>query len=237
MFNNKLRYVVVFCLLAVFAGLSTLMAQDDTTVIDLNWSTLTGLGLAEQFVFLMDENGDLYKVTADSPLSDLQQPIYTMPAENAADFVFDPFQLTENPLGPLPAGEALGMTLGDYLGGRGTGTYTLDGDMATVDASFDRLMPNAVYTLWCSDLTRPPEFNIVDKPCGAQDGSENNFMSDEYGHLEINMSFPALAMPTETGLSVIAIAWHSDGETYGEHPGDFGVVSFVPLRALLVPNS
>ena len=225
--------MAVVCLLVVVSGMTLSATAQDTLVIDLNWRTLTGLGLAEQFVFVLNEDGEAYKITADSPLSELGKPIYTM--ANPEEFAFDPFQLLENPLGPLEAGEPLNMTMGDYLAARGSGTYTVEGDMATVDLSFDRLVPNGVYTMWCSTLHRPPNFEVIDKPCGEQDGSENTFMSDEHGEMQIEMSFPALDLPTETTLSVIAIAWHSDGQTYGEHPGDFGSVSFVPLRALVIP--
>lgn len=228
------RIVGLFALLAVLSSLSMVSAQD-SLVIDLKWNTLFAMGLPEQFVFVMDDVGDLYRVTPGAPISQLEAPIYTMSEEAAADFVFDPFQLSDNPLGPFDAGEPLNMTMRDYLGARGSGTYTVTDDMATIDLSFDRLMPNGVYTLWCSTLNRPPEFSVEDRPCGAPDGSEANFVADEHGELDVEMTFPALDLPTETTVSVIAIAWHSDGETYGEHTGDFGRVTFVPLRALVIP--
>jgi hypothetical protein len=230
--KQAFRVIGLLCLLTLLFSLSIVTAQDGL-VIDLRWNTLFAMGLPEQFVFVMNDAGTVSRVTPDAPISMLEQPIYTM--ASAEDFVFDPFQLSDNPLGPFEAGDSLDMTLRDYLGARGSGTYIVDGDMATVDLSFDRLMPNGVYTLWCSTLNRPPEFEVIDKPCGADDGSENTFTSDEYGELQIQMSFPALDLPTETSLSIIAIAWHSDGQTYGEYTGDFGRASFVPLRALLIP--
>ena len=232
-FSKGKIFLMVLIVLLLSVPLSA--TAQSTQVIDLKWNTLFAMGLPEQFVFLMDDDGALYRATPESPLSELEKPIYSI--GSADDFVFDPFQLQDNPLGPFEAGEQLDMTMRDYLGARGSGTYTLEGDMATVDLWFDRLIPNGVYTLWCSTLTIPPEFSIVDKPCGSEDGSENNFTANEHGELPINMSFPALDFPTETTRSVIAIAWHSDGETYGEHPGDFGTVTFVPLRAILIPAS
>ena len=234
--KNIRKRSMALCLMILLFSLSIgVSSAQDSMVIDLNWRTLTGLGLTEQFVFLMNEDGEIYKFTPEAPLATLDQPVYTL--ANAEDFAFDPFQLLENPVGPFEAGAALDMSLREYLAARGSGTYTVEGDMATIDISFDRLVPNGVYTLWCSTLTIPPEFNIVDRPCGAQDGSENTFIADEYGTMQVQMSFPALELPTETNRSVIGLAWHSDGETYGEHPGDFGTVTFVPLRALLIPPS
>ena len=227
----KVGWISLLTLLLSLSG----VAGQSSQVIDLNWRTLTGLGLAEQFAFVMNEDGEIYKVTPESPLSVLDQPLYTM--ANPDDFVFDPFQLFDNPLGPFEAGAPLGLTMRDYLSARGSGTYTVDGDTATLDLWFDRLVPEGVYTLWCSTLHRPPNFEVIDEPCHAEDGSDNTFIADEHGELQIQMSMPALAMPTETTLSIIAIAWHADGETYGEHPGDFGTVTFVPLRALLIPPS
>ena len=229
--SRELVLALAVCLLsATFSA-----TAQSSEVIDLKWNTLFGMGLPEQFVFLMNEDGTVYRATPDAPMAALENPLYTMAA--AEEFVFDPFQLSDNPLGPFEAGEPLGMTMRDYLAARGSGTYTLDGEMATVDLSFDRLVPNGVYTLWCSTLTIPPDFSIVDRPCGAEDGSENLFFADEHGEMQVSMSFPALDFPTETTRSVIALAWHSDGETYGDHPGDFGAVTFVPLRALLLPNN
>lgn len=229
-----MKKVTLLSIVVLLLGITLTSAQDEADlVVDLQWRTLFGMGLTEQFVFVMNDDGQVMKIPPDAPLTTLEQPIYTI--ANPDDFVFDPFQLFDNPVGPFEAGEPLGMSLRDYLGARGWGTYTVTGDMATVDLSFDRLVPNGLYTLWCSTLTIPPEFNIVDRPCGAEDGSENTFAADEHGEMQVHMSFPALDLPTETTRSVIAIAWHSDGETYGDHPGDFGTVSFVPLRALLIP--
>jgi hypothetical protein len=230
-----MKKVALLSIVLLLLSISLLSAQDDPDlVVDLQWRTLFGMGLTEQFVFVMNDEGQVSKIAPDAPLTTLEESIYTI--ANPEDFVFDPFQLFANPLGPFEAGEPLGLTMRDYLATRGSGTYSLDGDMATVDLSFDRLVPNGVYTLWCSTLHRPPEFEVIDEPCGATDGSENNFVADEHGELDIRMSFPALALPTETTLSVIAIAWHSDGQTYGENTGDFGKTTFVPLRALLIPS-
>ena len=89
----------------------------------------------------------------------------------AAPTQHDPFKVGANPLGPFDKGKSLGFTLGQWLSASGIGIYSVDGDNAELDLSFKNLVPNGIYTVWCSRLTFPPEPNIVDKPCGAEDGS------------------------------------------------------------------
>jgi hypothetical protein len=39
---------------------------------------------------------------------------------------------------------------------------------ATVAMSFDKLMPNGVYTIWCVEMHVPPaEPGMIERPCGA----------------------------------------------------------------------
>lgn len=164
-------------------------------------------------------------------------------AETAAKNVFasseavphDPFKVGENPLGPFPKGESLGFTLADWLAGTGSGTYTVDGEAAQIDLTLEKLVPNATYTVWCSRLTFPPNPAVVDKPCGAEDGSENVFNTDTNGGGTFSVKLKPLEESTKETASVIALSYHSDGKTYGAIPGDFGLNSHVQLF-FLVPE-
>lgn len=133
-------------------------------------------------------------------------------------------------------GEPLGMTMKQWLVARGGGTYTVEGDTATVDFMFYGLVPDGVYTLWCSTLNPPPDFDVLNEPCGAADGSENTFVADEHGEMAIQMSFPAMPLPTETEVPVLAIAWHADGQTYGADSGPFAVTTFTHLHIPVIPT-
>jgi hypothetical protein len=37
--------------------------------------------------------------------------------------------------------------------------------------------------------------------------------------------------------SMLAINWHSNGKTYGGHPGAFGSVAHIPLFVMLPPRA
>lgn len=146
----------------------------------------------------------------------------------------DPFKLSTAPLGPFEKGKRLGFTLGEWLAATGKGTYTLDGEKAEVSLTFEKLVSNGVYTVWCSRITFPPNAAVVDKPCGATDGSENKFVADESGNGTIYVKFfSPLEESTKETVSSLVLVYHSDGKTYGASPGDFGLNSHVQLVYLL----
>lgn len=150
----------------------------------------------------------------------------------------DPFKVGKNPLGPFEKGADLGFTLKDWLAATGKGTYAVDGDNATLSVSFTGLVPNSSYTVWCSRITFPPKPAVVDRPCGAADGSENVFKSDEKGNSSLTVKMKPLEESTKETASAIALAYHSDGKTYGANPGDFGLNSHVQLFFLMpVPGA
>ena len=149
----------------------------------------------------------------------------------------DAFKVGPSPLGPFDKGKSLGYTLGQWLGAGGIGIYSVDGDKAELSLSFKKLVPNGVYTVWCSRMTFPPEPKIVDMPCGKDDGSENSFTADEKGNGDFSLKFKPLEESTKETASIIAIAYHSDGKTYGASPGDFGLNSHIQTFFLLPQQS
>ena len=157
--------------------------------------------------------------------SNLAKQIYAV----ATAAPHDPFKLGENPLGPFDKGKSLGFTLGQWLSTSGIGIYSVDNENAELDLSFKNLVPNGVYTVWCSRITFPPEPSIVDMPCGAEDGSENSFAADEKGAGSFSLKLKPLEASTKETASMIAVAYHSDGKTYGASPGDFGSYTHVQI--------
>ena len=156
----------------------------------------------------------------------------------AAPTQHDPFKIGENPLGPFDKGKSLGFTLGQWMGASGIGVYSVDDENAELELSFKNLVANGVYTLWCSRITFPPEPKIVDMPCGAEDGSQNSFTADAKGIGTFSLKLKPLEVSTKETASMIALAYHSDGKTYGANPGDFGLNSHVQIFFLMpVPTS
>ncbi len=150
----------------------------------------------------------------------------------------DPFKVGDKPLGPFEKGKSLGFSLGQWLAATGNGTYSVDGDKARFRLSFTSLVPNGVYTLWCSRITFPPNPKIVDRPCGDEDGSENSFKADNTGSASFRLRLNPLEQSTEETATIIALAYHSDNKTYGASPGDFGLNSHVQIFFLMpVPLS
>ena len=145
----------------------------------------------------------------------------------------DPFKLGANPLGPFDKGKSLGFTLQQWLAASGIGIYSVDNENAQLELSFKNLVPKGVYTVWCSRLTFPPEFSVADKPCGAENGSENSFNADEKGIGTFSLKLKPLEQSTKETASMIAIAYHSDGQSHGASPGDFGLNSHVQLFFIL----
>lgn len=145
----------------------------------------------------------------------------------------DPFKAGENPLGPFPKGKLLGLTLEQWLSASGIGIYSVDNENAELELSFKNLVPNGVYTLWCSRLTFPPEPQTIDMPCGAEDGSENSFAADAKGLGSFSLKLKPLETSSKETASVIALAYHSDGKTYGASPGNFGLNSHVQILFMM----
>ena len=202
-----------------------------TVSIDLAFVTHLDLDLPEQDVFIEREpgSGQVYRVTKGD--NDMKAPIY----KAATPIEHDPF----NPeaIGPHPKGEAIGMTLGQWLKHRGTGTYTCTDGKGSLDVSFTGLVPDGVYTMWHAFIALPPTTpfsGTLDLPLGARDGSESVFTADANGKADFVHTFsPCLQMSDVWTTAMLAINWHSDGKTYGADPGQFGYNAHVPLFLML----
>lgn len=141
----------------------------------------------------------------------------------------DPFKVGENPMGPFPRGKSLGFTLQQWLDASGIGVYGVDDNNAQMELSFQKLVPDGLYTVWCSRMKMPPEPMIEDHPCGAENGTENVFKADAQGNGAFKLKLKTLPLSTNETAEVLAIAYHSDGQVHGANPGDFGLNSHVQL--------
>ncbi|MBI2009776.1 MAG: hypothetical protein HYS86_01220 [Candidatus Chisholmbacteria bacterium] len=189
-------------------------------------------GLPEQDVFVTGadgESGVRVDVTEGKEATAGAQEVFSaaVPVEH------DPFKLGENPLGPFPKGASLGMTLGEWLAAAGTGSYQVSDSKATLSLNMTKLVPSGVYTVWCSRIKLPPEPLVVDTPCGAIDGAENVFSAGRDGSANFNLTMTPLPESTQSTVNVVAVAYHSDGKTYGPNPGPFGQKTHVQLFYLM----
>ena len=139
-------------------------ASSKSSSLELAFITHLDANLPEQDVFIERKpgSGEVYRVTKGD--HDMSAPLYA-----AARFVkhnpFDP-----KAIGPYPRGEALGMDLGTWLGQRGRGSYTCEEGVATLDVSFEGLVPRGVYTMWHAFMALPPTdpfSGTLDLPLGV----------------------------------------------------------------------
>jgi len=201
--------------------------------IDLAFVTHLDMDLPEQDVYIERErgSGEVYRVTKGD--NDMNAPLY----KTASETKHDPFN--PDAIGPHARGEALGMTLGQWLRHQGSGSYSCTEGVGQLETSFSGLVPNGTYTMWHAFMAMPPTTpfsGTLDLPLGARDGSTSRFEADADGKAAFVHSFkPCLEMSDVWTTSMLAINYHSDGKTYRADPGQFGLNAHIPLF-LMLPN-
>ncbi len=168
----------------------------------------------------------------------------------------DPYKLEPNALGPFPKGAPLGFTLKEWLSAIGFGTYIEENGNASINLTFHDLVPNGTYSIWCHRVTSPPNYKEENSPLGASDGSQNVFKSDSMGNATFSLKL--MALPTTTNVTykdwvamyvtktvpissnitwtLIGVVYHSDGQTHGATPGEFGKNAHLQLVHLMYPK-
>ena len=229
-YKSSLLALVAFVAASLLSACTGVVAAEpQPKVFELQAITHLGLGVAEQDVFVerVAGSGEVERVLPGEEAELLALPVYA-----ASELVeHDLFGTSDAPVGPFEKGADLGMTLGEWLSATGQGTYTVTGNRAKIELTLENLVPNGVYTAWCSRVSYPPNINVVDKPCGAADGTENIFTANAQGNARFELELAALPPSSAETSSTIALAYHSDGKTYGAYSGDFGLNSHVQLAA------
>jgi len=199
--------------------------------IDLAFMTHLDMELPEQDVYIEREpgSGEIFRVTTGD--NNMNAPLY----KTAVETRHDPFNA--DAVGPHARGEALGMTLGQWLRHQGTGRYTCEAGVGNLETKFSGLVPDGVYTMWHAFIALPPTnpfSGTLDLPLGDRDGSSSVFTADADGKAAFSHSFsPCLEMSDVWTTSMLAINYHSDGKTYGGSPGAFGLNAHIPLFLML----
>ena len=218
-------------LVSVSPLLSTPALSQATDVVKLTFGNFHMDGLSEQDVFMEnpDNKNEVKRIPFSIASGAMDMPLFSTTKEPP----FEPMK--KEPTATYPKGAALGINLGEWLAAKGTGTYQCDGQKATIKASFVGLIPNAVYTMWNFIDAAPPTepYQSLVLPAGKRDGSQSIFNSDADG----KGTYEAVIEPcpdlsgnqTAAGL---AIAWHSDGKTYGFNTGGLGVLAHAQLMSI-----
>ena len=228
------QLILTSTVLALIISISAFTNIDPTNKpIQLTFVDHLTAGLIEQDVFVEKTpgSGKVYRILPEEREKYLDAPVYT----TAKSHHHDPFDVKK--CGPYKKGQALGITMGEWLGGTGTAVYECEAGWGTIKASFEKLVPNATYTMWHFFMPAPPTepfSGTLDVPMGDRDGTQSIFTTDSKGRAKLDIKFERCLQLSNSQLaSGVAIALHSDEKTYGSHPGPFGSVTHVQLFAML----
>lgn len=230
--NKLIIALVVFIGVFLFSGYTTSDPMNPVK-IELVFVDHLKAGLIEQDVFVEKQKGSgkVYRVLPSEREQYLNSKIYTI--QNAEHH--DPFDPKN--AGPYKKGKYLGMTLAEWLKGKGTASYTCEEGWGTFKAQFEHLVPNSTYTMWHFFMPAPPTVpftGTLDVPLGDRRGEQSVFKTDGKGNASIDVTFEhCLQMSGDQLMSGMAIALHTDGKTYGPDPGAFGKDTHVHLFAML----
>jgi hypothetical protein len=179
--------------------------------VDIQFVTHIQAGMPEQDVFVENGGGSQVVRPAADESKKVSQPVYA----SATAVREDPFQVGSNPLGPFTKGRGLGMTLQQWLTATGSGVYTINGDTAELDLSFQNLVPNGVYTLLSPRITFPPSFRVEPGIPGG-DIVKATIRADAKGDAAIHLKIKPLPESTKETATALILVYDSDGEWRGE---------------------
>ncbi len=202
--------------------------------IDVTFVDHITAGMVEQDVFVArGGSDDVFRVTTEDQANYLSDTVFA----TTSGLHHDPVNMAA--VGPYPKGRDLGFTLGEWLGASGSGKYSCNDGAGSLSASFSNLVPDGVYTMWSWYVAIPfPEpFATYDLPFGSRDGAESVFTADSSGNATYDGNIGTCLQGSGSQVAEgLAIAYHSDGNTYGSHMGPAGEIAHVHLFLLLPPS-
>jgi hypothetical protein len=227
----KKSYAFTLAFLALISLSNNALANGGA--VPLQFVTHLQAGMPEQDVFVekVAGSGEVFRILDAEKDAYLKAPLYA----TATTTPHEPFDTRPGVNGPYQKGYALNVTLGEWLAATGTGSYQCNDGQGEITLEFTGLVPNGVYTLWYVFSPQPPTtpFMTLDLPLGARDGSQSviSVNADGTASYEATLT-PCLQMSGEQAATLLALAYHSDGETHGVSPGDFGLNSHIQLLSV-----
>lgn len=220
----------------ILSGMSANADMSKISIEGIKFSDHLSAGMIEQDVYVeRTSNSDsVFRVSKDERETYKSSRLFSV--KNYVSHA--PFR--QDAVGPYPKGKDLGITLEDWTAGSGIASYSCTDRQAQLKAKFRNLIPLGVYTLWNAYIGKQHmgcpncPFSTIDFPIGATDGSQSVFVADKMGNATLNISMKScLPLSNNKIATAFAIAYHSDGKTYGPNPGDFGHKTHVQLFAVL----
>ncbi|WP_299822785.1 hypothetical protein [uncultured Jannaschia sp.] len=102
--------------------------------------------------------------------------------------------------------------------GEATVTASENGE-ATIEVTAENLVSEGVYTIWWVTLQT---IGMDMGPGGGTPGNE--FTADAQGNASTTIT-----VPQDNTYEMMVVAYHADGQTHGEEPGEMGEVTFEHL--------
>ena len=231
--NLHLRFTLSIILSTLCITVALGQLQNNHDEIKIVFVDHLTAGLIEQDLFVEKDLGSglVYRVTPKEKDTYINHKLY----KSVEAQKHDPFNARN--AGPYKKGEYAGMTLGEWLSGRGEATYSCENGWGSLTASFTNLVPNSTYTMWHFFMAKEstdPFTGTLDVPMGDRSGKQSVFKTDADGNAKMDITFEKCLQLGDVQLAgAVAIAYHSDGKTYGALPGDFGTLTHVHLFAIL----
>ena len=147
-------------------GTTAVFAQN-TYSIELTFVDHLKAGLIEQDVFVKKNEGpkNVFRVLPEEREEYVDAPLYTSKLSQ----YHNPFD--KKLVGPYKRGKSIGITLGDWLKAKGTAQCSCEGGWGKVEASFENLIPNAIYTMWHAFMAKDNKEDFIgtfDLPVGKR---------------------------------------------------------------------
>ncbi len=110
----------------------------------------------------------------------------------------------------------------------GSGTYDDNREKPSLSLSFQRLVPNALYSVWCSTV-RLPMTVANSRPCGALDWSNDAFRTDSSGNGTVYTPLPSPLPPSmREEVTMISVVYERDGRPH-QDTKSWGTASYPQL--------
>ena len=195
-------------------------AQSGSQAFDFTFATFIGDGLVEQDVFVEKAEGsqEVYRLDASEAEAFNNAMLYATTEE----LPFQPFTAG----GPYPMGEELGITLGEWLEAKGSGSYQCDGNKATITATLAGgngtsaatiLVAVATVTLTSASFsfsttqTQPVSATVLDVNSLPVTGRNINWSSDDAGIASVTPGTGYTATITAVSLGTAIITATVEG--------------------------
>ncbi len=227
----KQALIATAAVLAAASPVVAVEASRSSMVFELDFVSHVEAGMSEQDVLVERPTDPGVGFRASKRDTDLSMPLFAA-TESLKHNPMDP-----STDGPYAKGADLGVTLGDWLEAKGSANYYEEDGKGRLTAEFEGLVPNGVYTMWhffMSAAPTEPFIGTFDVPLGDRDGSQSVFVADAKGRAVFDQVIETgLQLTGDQLVSGLAIAWHSDGQTYGVLPGDFALNTHLQLFTAL----